>query len=128
LNDYVYDGAKQSPVFEISSSSRYEFSTPKDGGTGTAYRGLILFDISALSLTELPALAHDSYLFKNIEDEAIEKIMELYAREVGKQVFIAFDKASSYSEQTQKVIREHTRLALSRGGNELFGRSWGEKE
>jgi hypothetical protein len=128
LNDYVYAGSKQAPTLEIASPSKYEFYTPKDGGTGTAYCGLILFDISVLSLTDLPILTHDSFLFKNIEDEAIEKIMELYAREIGKQVFIAIDKVSTYSPQTQKIIAQATRLTLSKGGNELFGRPWDKKE
>ncbi|MDR0288347.1 MAG: DUF2326 domain-containing protein [Clostridiales bacterium] len=128
LNDYVYGGVKQAPELQITGPSRYEFFTPKDGGTGTAYRGLILFDISVLSLTDLPILAHDSFLFKNIEDEALEKIMELYACEVGKQVFIAIDKVSSYTPRTQEIINTSTCLALSRGGNELFGRSWNIKD
>jgi hypothetical protein len=49
----------------------YKFSTPDDTGTGTAYRGLVIFDISILMLTALPVLVHDSVVFKQIADEAL---------------------------------------------------------
>ena len=44
-----------------------------------------------LELTRLPVIAHDSVMLKHIEDDAIEKIVELYAS-TPKQVFIAMDK------------------------------------
>jgi hypothetical protein len=113
LNDCVYDGTKQAPTLEIVSPSNYEFYTPKDGGTGTAYCGLLLFEISVLSLTRLPVLAHDSFLFKNIEDEALEKIMELYSREVGKQVFIALLTKWTHTRCGQKKLYLNQRVLNS---------------
>lgn len=127
INNYLYDGRKKSPVLTIISPSRYEFVTPDDTGTGTAYKGLLVFDLSVLQLTALPILVHDSLLFKNVEDEALEKIMELYQKS-GKQIIIAMDKAHSYSEKTLKILEATSILKLSDNGNELFGRSWSTKE
>ena len=127
INNYLYGGQKKAPVLTITSPSRYTFTTPDDTGTGTAYKGLLVFDLSVLELTELPILVHDSLLFKNVEDEALEKIMELYQKS-GKQIIIAMDKAHSYTNKTQEILEATSALKLSGGGNELFGRSWNIKE
>jgi len=127
LNDYIYDGEKKSPVFKIKKSNSYTFYTPDDTGTGTSYKGLIVFDLSILALTVLPAIIHDSVALKQIADEPLEKIMSLYSKSE-KQIFIALDKKGSYTPQTQKILDERTILRLSPGGNELFGRSWNEKQ
>ena len=126
LNDFVYDSEKKSPVLNIKNTNSYTFFTPDDTGTGTSYKGLIVFDLSILELTDLPAIVHDSILLKQIADEPLEKIMILYA-ESEKQVFIALDKKGAYTEQTQALLEENTVLHLSPGGNELFGWAWNEK-
>lgn len=125
LNDFIYDGTKTSPVLNIPSDKKYNFYTPNDSGTGSKYRGLILFDLAILKLTNLPSLVHDSVLLKQIEDEAIEKILELYSKS-NKQIFIALDKESSYTTKSQEILNKTKVLELSKNGNELFGRSWNE--
>lgn len=60
------------------------------------------FDMSIMELTYLPVLVHDSVLLKQIEDVAIEKILELYSASE-KQVFIALDKIWSYSDRSQAI-------------------------
>jgi len=76
----------------------------------------------------LPVIAHDSVLLLQIEKEAVEKILELYAKaaELGKQVFIAFDKEAT--PRGMEILQKAKRLHLSRGGNELFGRSWNRRD
>ena len=69
-------------------------------------------------------LVHDSVVLKQISDDAIEKIIELYSS-CGKQVIIALDKQDSYSEKTSRLLGESAVLRLSSNGQELFGRSWG---
>jgi len=127
INDYIYDGEKNAPVLNITKENSYTFYTPDDTGTGTSYKGLIVFDLSILSLTDLPVVIHDSVALKQIADEPLEKIMELYSKS-NKQIFIALDKKSSYTQQTQDVVSKNTILRLSPNGNELFGRSWNEKK
>ena len=105
---------------------RQVFKTVDDTGTGASYRGMVLYDISILELTCLPILIHDSVLLKQIEDIAIEKILEIYSNSE-KQVFIALDKSSSYSRRSQEILNDKRVLELGTDGNELFGKSWSKK-
>lgn len=127
LNDYVYSGEKKPPVLTIKKPNSYTFLTPDDTGTGSSYKGLVAFDLSVLELTPLPAVAHDSVILKQIGDEPLERIIELYNRS-SKQIFIALDKKSSYLEKTQEILERTAVIHLSDGGNELFGRSWNVKD
>ena len=127
LNDYIYDGEKKAPILNIASASKYTFFTPDDSGTGSSYKGLIVFDLSILDLTQLPAIIHDSVTLKQIGDDPLEKIMQLYCKSE-KQIFVAIDKKGGYSPDTQKIIDDKTVLYLSPNGNELFGYSWNKKQ
>ena len=126
FNDLLYMEKRNSPKIELKNYNSYKFFTPKDTGTGTNFKGLILLDLSILYLSSLPALAHDSLFFKNIDDEGIDGIMKLYSETInlGKQVFIAFDKQSSYSSDTYEILQNNKVLQLYRGGGELYGKSW----
>lgn len=123
LNDAIYEGSYNAPVLDFTDSG-YHFFTPDDTGTGIAYKGLVVYDLAVLGLTKLPILAHDSVVLKQISDDAIERIVELYAT-CGKQVIIALDKQDSYSEKTAKLLGEASVLKLTSNGQELFGKSWG---
>ncbi|MGN0605026.1 MAG: DUF2326 domain-containing protein [Oscillospiraceae bacterium] len=123
INTLIYNKQKTSPILHIDNSKKYSFSTPKDGGTGTEYRGLVVFDLALLSLTKLPVIAHDSVLLKQIEDYAIEKILEIYSNS-DKQIFIALDKMTSYSQTAQQIMEKSTILKLSSDKGALFGREW----
>lgn len=125
LNNRIYLGRKTSPTLEIIDSSHYNFYTPNDSGTGSQCRGLIVFDLVVLNNTNLPAIVHDTIILKNIEDYALEKLIELYS-DSNKQVFIAFDRDGTYSDKMRKILNDTAVLRLSPGGNELFGRSWNE--
>ena len=125
LNDEIYNGRKTSPTLNISDADHYTFFTPKDGGTGSKYKGLVLFDLAVMELTKLPVIIHDSILLKQIEDFALEKILQLYTK-TKKQVFIALDKGTSYTNGAQEILAENTVLTLEPGGSELFGRAWNE--
>ena len=125
INDFIYGGKKTAPILRITGSSQYAFYTPRDGGTGAQYKGLVVFDLALMSLTGLPVIAHDSVMLKHIEDEAIEKILELYAA-TSKQIFIAMDKEGSYTPKSQKIMEESKILQLSSGEGALFGRTWND--
>lgn len=126
FNNTLYKEKRNSPTITLKNYNSYEFFTPKDTGTGTNFKGLILLDLAILYLSSLPALAHDSLLFKNIDDEGIDGIMKLYTEteRLNKQVFIAFDKQSSYSEETYEILQNNKVLQLYEGGGELYGNSW----
>lgn len=127
FNDRIYEKKRKAPVIDLDSGTTYEFYTPDDSGTGTSYKSLIVYDLSVLETTMLPALAHDSLLFKNIGDEPLNKIIHLYT-EFDKQIFIAFDKDESYSEETSQILNSTAVIRLNENGDELFGRSWNIKE
>ena len=121
----LYNGKKTAPTIEIADSNHYHFFTPNDTGTGSLCRGLVIFDLVILNNTKLPAVVHDTVILKHIEDETLEKLIELY-NSTPKQVFIAFDRDTTYSEKMQSVLNKSKVLKLSPGGNELFGRAWNE--
>lgn len=123
INDTIYEGSYNAPIIDFTDTD-YHFFTPDDTGTGIAYKGLVVYDLAVLKLTRLPILVHDSVVLKQISDDAIEKIIELYSN-CGKQVIIALDKQDSYSDKTYRLLSESAILTLSSNGKELFGRSWG---
>lgn len=125
INNVIYNGKKKAPTFSFTENN-YEFYTPDDTGTGTSFKNLIIYDLSILSMTDLPALIHDSCLLKQIADMPIEKLLLQY-QQSAKQVFIALDKVSSYTKESQKILTENKVIELSAGGNELFGYSWSDK-
>lgn len=122
LNDIIYQGKKVPPTI-FFENNKYTFKTVDDSGTGTNFRGMILYDLSVLNLTCLPVLVHDSVLLKQIEDFAIEKILGMY-EESNKQIFISLDKVSSYSKKSQDILYSKKVLELAPDGKELFGKSW----
>ncbi len=126
MNETLYDVKIKPPILHAENANKYEFATEDDGGTGMRYKGMILLDLALLRATSLPFVIHDSLLLPNIENEAIEKILELYTKQTDKQVFLAFDKTAT--PNARKILEKAQRLHLSRGGNELFGKAWNRKE
>lgn len=127
FNDFIYEEEREAPVMKFENGKKYTFTTPRDGSTRTAYKSLVVLDMSILELTDLPAIAHDSSIFKNIGDEPIDKIMELYMKSK-KQIFIAFDKEQAYSQRTGEILNDTAVLRLNEGGDGLFGYSWAKKK
>lgn len=125
LNDIIYSKTRMAPVIDLVDGSKYTFVTPKDSGTGTSYKSLIVFDLAVLGLTPLPVLVHDSLIFNNIGYAPLEKLIELYTQSK-KQIFIAFDRQEAPTEKIQKILDDTKVIQLSTGGNELFGTNWGE--
>lgn len=127
LNSIIFPNYED-PVLQIKKTGNYEFSTQNDEGTGTNFKGLILFDLSVLSLTDVPALAHDSVTIKNVDDDITANIYKTYISFKNKQIFTVIDKVTSNENTLLKtIVDEHRVLHLSSGGNELFGRSWAKK-
>lgn len=116
---------RYSPKFIIKNNDKYQFETPNDTGTGSKYKGLIIFDLSVLNLSSLPILVHDSILFKNIADDPINNIFKQYILS-NKQIFVSVDKIGSYHNKgTASIINSKTVIKLD-DGLELFGKSWGK--
>lgn len=127
LNDSLFYDARKAPKLHLKEYNSYSFETPDDTGTGSNYKGMVIYDLAVLQCTALPAIAHDSLILKNISDVAINGIMKIYA-ESEKQIFIAFDKQDAYGEMTRRILAENTVLKLSDNGSELYGESWNKEE
>lgn len=115
------------PILQVEGTKRYSYFVEDDTGTGTAYASLIIFDLACLELTNLPIIMHDSKLYGDIESDRIEHILDLYCTmPKDKQIFVTLDREGNYTKKAQQLINDHAVLRLTRGGNELFGRSWAE--
>ncbi len=121
LVDLVFGATRRSPKLKLSESS-YSYAIPEDTGTGSAYIGLILFDLTVFLNTKLPALAHDSILFKNIENDSVARILDAY-KSTSKQSFIALDEISKYGSDAAAVLRSHSVVQLD-STNVLFTKDW----
>jgi len=107
----IYGAEKKSPYLTFTDSN-YDFQIFEDTGTGKAYSNLILFDLAIFHTSRVPFLIHDSLLFKNIENQAVAKIVELYAASP-KQTFIAIDEVQKYGEKAAQSMHDAAVLELS---------------
>jgi uncharacterized protein YydD (DUF2326 family) len=111
INDFIHKDKRTAPSLELSYTN-YEFKVFDNTGTGKAYTNLLIFDLAILSITELPFIIHDSFLFKNIEKEAVENLIEFY-NSISKQVFIAIDLIDMYNLETQELLKNNKVVQLS---------------
>ena len=127
FNDTLFDTKKKPPHVHFNAYNSYKFETPDNTGTGSNYKGMIVYDLAMLFSTALPALAHDSLLFKNLGKDVEDGIMRIYAS-TKKQIFIAYDKQGDCRPETQKILESNCVLRLSTNNCELYGRSWDTEE
>lgn len=78
-SDFI-DETRIPPVLSFENNKKYIFRTPDDGGTGTSFKNVIVFDLSVLELTQLPAIVHDSLMFNHIGYKPLKRILELYMK------------------------------------------------
>ena len=121
LVTHIYSIKHRSPKIKLKENS-YSFELIDDTGTGKAYSNLILLDLAFLESTKLPFLIHDSVLFKNIQNNAISKLIELY-KALDKQVFIALDEIEKYGSKAEKVLVKDKVLSLD-NENVLYIKDW----
>lgn len=127
FNDTLFDTKKKPPHVHFNAYNSYRFETPDNTGTGSNYKGMIVYDLAMLFSTALPALAHDSLLFKNLGKDVEDGIMRIYTS-TKKQIFIAYDKQGDCRPETQKILESNCVLRLSTNNCELYGRSWDTEE
>ncbi|EFV74821.1 hypothetical protein HMPREF1013_04847 [Bacillus sp. 2_A_57_CT2] len=111
INDLIHGDKRTAPELNLTYS-KYDYKFFDNTGTGKAYANLIIFDLAIFTLTKMPFIMHDSFLFKNIEKEAVEQIIKFY-NSVFKQVFIAIDIIDMYNKETQKILEEKKVILLS---------------
>jgi len=111
INNLIHENKRTAPELNLSYTS-YNYRFFDNTGTGKAYTNLIIFDLAILTLTKLPFIIHDSFLFKNIEKETVEKITEFY-NGLDKQVFIAIDLIDIYNKEIQSILKSKKVIELS---------------
>ena len=127
INASVTNRQETSPILRISPQKEITFETPGNTSEGTAYKSLVIYDLSILELRPtVPVLIHDSNILKRIEDAHLEHILSCYQNS-GKQIFIAYDKADSAPEEAHRILESSAILHLS-DERKLFGRSWSKRE
>lgn len=119
--DEIYSEKRRSPTLTLSQNS-YTFTAIEDTGTGKAYSNLILFDLAVLGTTDLPILIHDSVLYKNVENNAVAKLITLYIS-LGKQTFISIDEIKKYGSNAEALLLKNKVLELS-NDNVLYIKDW----
>lgn len=124
-NHAIIDGTLTPPEIRINSYKSFTFKTDRDTGSAAGYKAMILYDLAILNTTGVPAIAHDSLMFGDMGIAMTEGIMKLYEKKSGsKQIFIAFDKQETESEETQRIVIENAVLQLGIEDEKLYGRSW----
>ena len=68
FNDSLFTKSRKAPHLHFNEYNRYRFETPDDTGTGSNYTGMVVYDLTVLYLTALPAISHDSLILKKIGD------------------------------------------------------------
>lgn len=93
---------------------------------------MLIYDLAVLFTTALPALAHDSLLFKNLGKDAEDGIFQIYAMVASelpdRQIFIAYDKQGDCRPGTRTILEANCVMRLSKGGGELYGHPWDTEE
>jgi len=117
----VYSEERRSPTLKIGQNS-YTFDLVEDTGTGKAYSNLILLDLAFLETTDLPFLVHDSVLFKNIQNDAVAQLIELY-ESTGKQTFIAIDEIGKYGQVAENKLKNKKVVKLN-NNDVLYIKDW----
>lgn len=116
-----YKGIKKPPFLKLSSLDKYYFNIPNDEGTGSSQRALILFDLAILSLSQLPLIAHDSVISKQIEDYSLQEIIKLYDSIKDKQIFMVYDGNKKLDNEAELIKSKSTRVTLGPDERSLFG-------
>lgn len=107
----VFGERRKSPTLTLRDDG-YSFEVYDDTGTGSAYVGLVLFDLAVFFSTPVPAVVHDSILFKNIENESVAGLVRLYEA-CPKQSFVALDEIGKYGADTEKLLINRSAIRLS---------------
>lgn len=119
-----FSDSKKSPHIGLGESN-YNYEVFEDTGTGTAYASMIVLDLAVFSLTNVPYIAHDSLLFKNIENNSVSELINIYVN-VDKQSFIALDEIIKYGEETARLLDSKSCVRLS-DDHVLTTKDWRQK-
>ena len=125
INGIVTEGRETAPRLYISEDKAIRYGTEDNISEGTAFKSLVIYDLAMAALFPVPYLIHDSNIIKRLGNDCLEHILQCY-QSLGRQVFIAFDKAGSVTDTARQILEKTAVLTLD-DGRELYGRSWTKK-
>lgn len=128
INDEVTGGQYNAPKLALNAHDSYKFETPKDKGTGTNHRSMIIYDLAVMQNTVLPAVAHDSIVFDSMPRPDQSNLIRVYSDQIEKQILIAVDKTSDCSREARNILEDTTVLKLDNNEQALFGEKWSRKK
>ncbi|RXH57967.1 hypothetical protein GRAN_1277 [Granulicella sibirica] len=117
----VFGGERKSPELTLQEKS-YKFKVYDDTGTGVAYSSLVVLDLTVFQATVLPVVVHDTLLFKNIENDSVSRLIQIYLNS-NKQSFIALDEIDKYGSETASILRSRSAIALD-NVDVLYVKDW----
>ena len=85
-------------------------------------RGASTTDATVFLSTQLPVLCHDSILFKNIENDSVAALLQVYLRSE-KQSFVAIDEIQKYGAEAAGILRERSAIQLD-NAHVLYIKDW----
>lgn len=116
---------RRASELRLEKIDSYKHAIADDSGTGSGYRSLLSFDLDLIEHSLLPVIIEDSYLFKQIETEAVERIIQQYSTITDKQISMALGEIDKPSV-VQQLIEDNTRFHLGSGDEALFAEEWGK--
>lgn len=120
-----FDEKGNSPLcFEFPTQKTYRLFRENDVGTGTKHLNLIIFDLAVLSITKVPYLIHDSYIFHELEDARLNFALCVYdnfCEKYNKQIFIAIDGQDKCNDASKAIIQNARVVQLGEKEETLFG-------
>ena len=130
LNDSIRSDLElYPPTITLHSFESYSFQITNDTGTGSRFKSVCMLDITLLQQTDLPAIAHDSIMFSNINDEACVDIFKQYALLTDKQIFVGVDKLGKFADGENPNLAWESRVfELSIGEGTLFGKQINQRK
>lgn len=117
------------PRLYLEKINSYSFETKGDGGSGTAFRGLITFDLANMYTSHIPFVVHDADLMDPIEKPTLSKLIKEYdsVKKDDRQVFVSFRSYEFYAEEIRPLLKSCKVIELEAGGKELFGWAWNKE-
>lgn len=117
----VFGETRKSPHLALRENN-YSYDVFEDTGTGTAYASLLMLDLTIFAVTQLPVVVHDSLLFKNIENDSVARLIQIYINSA-KQSFIALDEIEKYGMDTSALLRDRSVIQLD-NQHVLYVKDW----
>ena len=102
------------PHLTMNAYNSNNFGIPKDKGTGTNDRSMLIDDLAVLQNTNLPALAHDSVVINSMPRPNPGHLIRVCNDQVEKQIFIAMTKTSECTPEAQQILHQTTVLTTDK--------------